>query len=459
MGSAPLTDMPRRSRKDPLRIARGRWVIPRARLGRVPYPSAVTMPAVTASLPGRSVQLSILLLAIDKSSVQPLANALAGPGHSITVVIRPDEAVAAAAGYSLLIVDQVTPPATLGDVVTMLRAAEQTAIIPVLAIAQTTDLEERIRLLEFGADDVIARPFDLPELTARIDALALRSGSSATGAGANRGIGDEDRHRLVTVFSPKGGVGTTTVATNLALVAAEAHPNKVLLVDLDLSFGQVASHLNLQPKQSLLELARDDAALHDADLFRTYAIQHASGLHILAAPPSPWLAALVTADHVDLALARALEAYAIVVVDGGTALDRRLTAIFGLSESVVIPVLPEIPALNSVHILIDQLAETGGLGARTVFVLNNAFARDLLKRTDVETALGSKISAELPYDPIVYLKAVNEGNPVVRSAPKSVPADKLRALATIVFGAALLPQASGHADAAKKEKRGLFGRR
>jgi len=401
------------------------------------------------------VQLSILLLAIDKTSVQPLAAALAAPGHGVTVVTRPDEAVSVAAGYSLLIVDRVTPPATLGDVVTMLRAGEQTAAIPVLAIAQTTDLEERIGLLELGADDVIARPFDLPELTARIDALALRSGSSSTGAG--RGIGDDDRHRLVTVFSPKGGVGTTTVATNLALVAAEAHPNKVLLIDLDLPFGQVASHLNLQPKQTLVELARDEAALHDADLFRTYAIHHASGLHILAAPPSPSFAALVTADHVDLALARALEAYEIVVVDAGTALDQRLTAIFGLSEAVVIPVLPEIPALNSVHILIDQLAETGELGARTVFVLNNAFARDLLKRSDVETALGSKISADLPYDPVVYLKAVNEGNPVVLGAAKSVPAEKLRALARAVFGTALLPAAAAASE--KKEKRGLFGRR
>jgi pilus assembly protein CpaE len=401
------------------------------------------------------VQLSILLLAIDKGAVTPLSTALATPGHGVTVVTRPDEAVAAAAGYSLLIVDGVTPPATLGDVVTMLRAGSPTTAIPVLAIAQTTDLEERIRLLEFGADDVIARPFHLPELTARIDALALRSGPTASGAG--RGIGDDDRHRLVTVFSPKGGVGTTTVATNLAIVAAEAHPNKVLLVDLDLSIGQVASHLNLQPKQTLLELARDEAALHDADLFRTYVIHHASGLHILAAPPSPSFAALVTIDQVNLALARALEAYEIVVVDAGTALDQRLTGLFGLSEAVVIPVLPEIPALNSVHILIDQLAETGELGAGTVFVLNNAFARDLLKRSDVETALGSRISADLPYDPVVYLKAVNEGNPVVRSAPKSLPAEKLRALATTVFGGALLP--SPAAEPARKEKRGLFGRR
>ena len=402
------------------------------------------------------MQLSILLLAIDKTSVLPLSSALATPGHGVTVVTRPDEAVAAAAGYSLVLVDQVAPPATFGDVVTMLRAGGQTATIPVLAIAQTADLEERISLLEQGADDVIAKPFDLPELLARIDALALR----AQLIGPAGSIGDESRHRLVTVFSPKGGVGTTTIATNLALLAAEAHPNKVLLVDLDLSFGQVASHLNIQPKQTLLELARDESALHEVELFRTYVIHHAGGLHILAAPPTPSFAAMVTAQHVDLALARALEAYEIVVVDAGTAVDTRLTPLFGMSEAVVVPVIPEIPALNSVHLLLDQLAESGALGTRTVFVLNNAFARDLLKRADVEAALGSKLSADLPYDPVVYLKAVNEGNPVVRSAPKSAPAEKLRVLATTVFGSALLPAATAEpGGGAKKEKRGLFGRR
>jgi pilus assembly protein CpaE len=223
-----------------------------------------------------------------------------------------------------------------------------------------------------------------------------------------------------------------------------------------MSFGQVASHLNLAPKQTMLELARDEAALHETDLFRTYAIQHASGLHILAAPPTPSFATLVTGDDVELLLARALEAYAIVVVDAGTALDARVTGIFSLSDVVVVPVVPEIPALNSVHVLLDQLIETGELGARTLFVLNNAFARDLLKRSDVETALGHKISAELPYDPIVYLKAVNEGNPVIQGAPKSPPADKLRALAKLVFGYSLLPPKG---EATTKEKRGLFGRR
>jgi pilus assembly protein CpaE len=402
------------------------------------------------------VQLSIILVASDPAVAQALADALGAAGHAVNVVRSPSETAAMAPGHSLVIIDRVAGPGTVGDVIASLRAGSQTAEIPILAVAQSPGVEDRIRLLEAGADDVIARPFDQPELMARIEALSLRSQEAP--AGSARGIGRSQRHGLVSVFSPKGGVGTTTIATNLALIAAENRPNRVLLVDLDLSFGQVASHLNVQAKQTLLELARDEVALHDVELFRTYAIHHSSGVHILAAPPSPGYAGLITADHVDLALHRAIEAYDVVVTDAGTALDDRLMVAFGLSDIVIVPVLPEIPALNSVHLMLDQLSETGTLGAETFFVLNNVFARDLLKRSDVETALGAKITAELPYDPISYLKAVNEGVPVVRGAPKSMPAEKLRALAAMVFGNEALG-IERPAEAAKKDKRGLFGRR
>ncbi len=392
------------------------------------------------------MQLSILLLSADRASVQALSGALTEAGHGVTVVPKPEDAAAAVAGYSLIMIDRLTEPTTVGDAIAMLRAASPTSEIPVLAIAQGGSLDERIALLEAGADDVIARPFDQPELLARIEALSLRTQRAQIGPGTTA-IGDQSRHRLVTVFSPKGGVGTTTVATNIALVAAEALPNRVLLVDLDLSFGQVASHLNLLPKQTLLELTRDEAALRDTELFRTYVIHHASGLHILASPPSPTFAALITTEQVETAMARAVEAYDVVVVDAGTAVDQRLTMLFSQSEAVVVPVTPEIPALNAIHTLLDQLAETGAIGSRTLFVLNHMFSRDLLKTSDVETALGSKISADLPYDPIAYLKAVNEGVPVVRSPTRSPASDKMRALATTVFGSGLVGTTTADGEA------------
>ncbi len=402
------------------------------------------------------MQLSILLLAADRNAATQLAQALAAPGHGVTVVATVEDLLTSAPRYSLVVLDRVPAGATVAEVIAGLHADTSGAVAPILAISQTSDLEERIALLEADADDVLTRPFDTAELAARIEALALHAERSMSRP-AGRSIGEGDGRRVIAVFSPKGGVGTTSVATNLALIAAERHPNQTLIMDLDLSFGQVASHLNLTPKQSVLELARDVAAQHEPELFRTYAIHHPGNLQVLAAPPGPGFSSLITAQHIEQIVAAAAEAYEVVVIDAGTALDERAMTVFGRSDTTIIPVLPEIPALNSVHLMFDQLTDIGALGGSILFVLNNAFARDLLKRTDIETALGAKIAAELPYDPLVYLKAVNEGVPVVRGSARSLPAERLRALADIVLGPVNDP-ARVAAAPASKEKRGLFGR-
>jgi pilus assembly protein CpaE len=419
------------------------------------------------------VQLSILLLTIDRAAADSLTTALSKPGHGVTVVSDAVDLFATAAGYSLVMIDRVAPPLTVAAVVEELRRDDATAKIPVLAIAQADDIEERIGLLESGADDVITKPFDPVELEARVEAVSLRFQRSISATPiptlASASIGDPNARRIISVFSPKGGVGTTTIATNLALISAQRHAKSTLLIDLDLSFGQVASHLNLQPKQGLLELARDDSALREPDLFRTYTIHHPSGLQVITAPPTPGFASLITGEHIELVLARALEAYEVVILDAGTSLDDRMLAIFSRSDTVVVPVIPEIPALNAVHLLTDQLTETGAMGGQTLYVLNNLFARDLLRRSDLETALGATISADLPYDPLVYLKAANEGVPLVDGSPKSPPALRLRELADVVLGkpgaaaqaaAAAAATAAGEADEPEpKKRRGLFGRR
>ena len=401
------------------------------------------------------MQLSILLLTLDRVSAEQLAGTLAVIGHGTTVVTRVEDLLEAAPRYSLVVLDVLPPESSAAEIVLALRADPGTDPVPVLAVAQSADLEARITLLEAGADDVITKPFAQTELEARVEALSFRVHGQA---GTSRGtvIGGPGNHRVVAVYSPKGGAGSTTIATNLALLAAERRPGQTLLIDLDLAFGQVASHLNLQPRQTLLELVRDAAALQDPELFRTYAIHHESGLQIIVAPPGPGYASLITSEHLDLVVTRALEAYEFVVLDAGTSLDERQLALFGRVDKVIVPVLPEVPALNAVRLLLDQLAEMGTLGGSTLFVLNNAFARDLLKRSDVETVLGTRITADLPYDPIAYLKAVNEGVPVVIGAPKSLPAEHFRALADIVFGNGSGPQAPAPEI---KEKRGLFGRR
>jgi pilus assembly protein CpaE len=240
--------------------------------------------------------------------------------------------------------------------------------------------------------------------------------------------------RIVTVFSPKGGVGTTMIATNIALVAAGKRPDRVVLLDLDLQFGGVAPQLDIEPKQTLADVARDATALKVSELLRGYAVKHGSGLHVLCAPPTPELAELVTPDVVKNILATLTNGYDHVIVDAGSVLDERTMLALESADTVVIPVYPEIPALKSVHSLLDFLNEAGTLGSKTVFVLNNAFAREILKPRDIEHALGTKIAFDLPYDPFLYLKAVNEGVPIVLGAPRSPAAEQLVKLSASAFG-------------------------
>jgi len=236
------------------------------------------------------------------------------------------------------------------------------------------------------------------------------------------------------VYSPKGGVGTTTIATNIAVAAAVRRRDKVVLVDLALQFGGVATHLNLSPKLTIADVIRDDAALREPELLRTYTTQHASGLHVLAAPATPQAADLVTADHITLILGTLLEAYESVVIDAGSTLDERVMTAFERAETILVPVYPEMSALKAVSSLLDYLNEAGSMGLKSSFVLNNAFAGEILKVRDVEAALGSRISMDLPYDPFIYLKAVNEGVPVVVGAPQSPAAERLTRLSLVAFG-------------------------
>ena len=400
---------------------------------------------------------TILLIDADAPSAEAISTALTAVGYTVTTVADPGEAFGKVADHQLAIIDVVSGEKTAFDVCKEIRSTPALAQVPILCVGQSDDVEDRIRFLEAGADDVMAKPFDNRELEARVEALLLRFQRSKdlTAVVSTDGIVVTRQRRTVAVHSPRGGVGTTTVATNVAMVKAREKPDRVVLVDLHLQFGQVATLLNVEAKQSLADVARDDAAMTEPELLRTYAARHDSGLHVLAAPTSPELAELITAAHVDKILTTLLESYDLVVIDAGSWLDERTMTAFEHAESVLFTVTPEIGSLKAMVGLLEYLSEAGSVAAKSSFVLNNLFAREILKVRDVETSLGTQISAELPYDPFIYLKAANEGVPVVVGAPKSVAAERFSKLATAAFGSdgIVVP------EAVEQKRSGRFGLR
>jgi pilus assembly protein CpaE len=401
---------------------------------------------------------TILLIDADAALAKTISDDLTRVGYTVTTIASPDDALSKVAEHQLAIIDVVTGSKTAFDVCREIRGTPSLGQIPILCVGQSDDVEERINFLEAGADDVMAKPFDARELEARVEALLVRfqrSRNMTTAVVSADGLTVSHPRRMVAVHSPKGGVGTTTIATNVAIVAADHKPDRVALIDLHLQFGQVATHLNLDVKLSLADVARDDAAMREPELLRTYATRHESGLHVFAAPVSPEQAELITADHINRILRTILLAYDSVVIDTGSWLDERTMTAFEHAETVVFVVCPEIGALKALHSLLDYLNEAGSVPAKATFVLNNLFAREILRPRDVESTLGTRVAIDLPYDPFIYLKAVNEGVPLVLGAPRSIMAERFTKLATTAFGADVVTVPA----AAEAKKAGRFALR
>jgi pilus assembly protein CpaE len=387
-------------------------------------------------------------------------------GYVTAIVATPADAVAALrdSAFDLVVAEGLAVSGAIGRI----RTAAPIPT-PVLVIAPAGDVEARIAFLEAGADDVIAAGFARRELEARVEALLIRAGRVSPEATRSKPAPGE----IVTFFSPKGGVGTTTLAVNSAVLLSGgsrtvgAPGSRVLLVDLDLQFGQVATHLNLTPRFDIAGLAGDDLALADPELAFSYLTQHSSGVHVLAAPTHPDADFRVSVDQLDQALGVLRPRFDHIIVDCGSRLDPRTLWTLEQADAHIFVIFPEIAALRATSLLLGFLAETATLRARTHFVVNHIFPKELLRTRDIENLLRAKPAAEIPYTEVEMIRAVNEGVPVVTSRPGSPVALALQKVAHAIAGVetqAPSKAANGRGRRGGKERRDrrgliLFGRR
>lgn len=387
----------------------------------------------------------VLLIGTDEESARDVASLLEARALSVVTSSEPEGSLAQAASAALVVIDRVEGRLDAVALCARLRMAAGMREVPVLCLAMSNDVEERVRFLEAGADDVMGRPFDALELEARVDALLARSQRPRAAPPAAQGSPAEasgDGPRLVGVMGPKGGSGTTTIAVNTAVSAARRGERRTAIVDLDLQWGDVSTLLNVSPRQSVSDLATDTVGLTDRAAVESYAERHGSGLAVFGAPLRPDEARLVRGEHVGQLLPALRDAYQLTIVDVGSNLDERALTVFEHADLFVVPVVPEIGALRAVRTLLQLLAELEGAAAGVLVVLNHVFARDMLRLEEIEKALGTSVDFELPFDSTVYLAAANAGEPVVIGAPRSAAAERLEALSTLIAGSPQ-PQAPG----------------
>jgi pilus assembly protein CpaE len=221
--------------------------------------------------------------------------------------------------------------------------------------------------------------------------------------------------RIVSVFSGKGGTGKSVLATNLAVALAAGGQRRVCLIDLDLTFGDVAIMMELAPERTIAA-AIPVADRIDETGFRTLLTRHRSGVDILLAPVQPADGEQVSRDLIAELLYLARSSFDLIVVDCASQLNDQMLAALDASHHFVLVTTPELPSLKSLRVTLDTFDLLEYQPGRRTVVLNRADSKVGLSLNDIERAVRVPIAASVPSSRDVPM-SINRGTPIVLDQP------------------------------------------
>ena len=264
--------------------------------------------------------------------------------------------------------------------------------------------------------------------------------------------------RIVTVFSPKGGVGKTTVSVNLALALADRGARKVCLVDLDLAFGDVAITLQLFPNHTVEHAIGSEDSI-DAPLLESLLTRHGDSVMVLAAPNHPDVRERVTPLLVSRILKALRESFDFIVVDTAPAFDEQtLTALDETDECVIVATL-DVPTLKNVKVALETLEMLDIARDHRHLLLNRADDNVGLGSERVESILGMPV-ASMVETSMDIAAATNAGQPLMTKNPDHPFSVSLREFSSRLTGQPVAPTtASPHASEEPEKAGRLFRRR
>lgn len=277
----------------------------------------------------------------------------------------------------------------------------------------TTDLLRRA--IRAGAADVVGTDDAASELSDAIE-RALRHYERLQEVAQQQEAEQPRRGTVVTVFSTKGGVGKTVLATNLG-VALATMGESVALVDLDLQFGDVGIMLGIEPTQTISGPASASDRL-DTELLAGYMMTHASGLKCLLAPIMPEEAEAITPGRIARILELLSEMFDSVIVDTCASLDETVLTALDRSDRVLAMTMMDVASIKNTRISLQKLHQLGYDGGSVDVVLNRADSKVFLAPAQVEKAIGRTVSVQIPSDRLVP-QSVNKGVAVVLESPRS----------------------------------------
>jgi pilus assembly protein CpaE len=307
----------------------------------------------------------------------------------------------------------------------------------VVGLVNQFDREVFRRTVLAGARDVLLRHSSPSELHDSLiqahNADTLRVAAAAHDPTAPTGS-------IISVFGVKGGIGKTTLATNLAVALAQESSASVALVDLDVPFGDVALMLDMHPEQDILD-ALADGVVDDLERLQKLLVRTPHGVHVLAAPLAPDDAGALDSRNVGKLLKRLAALHQYVLVDTPVGLTELTAAALDASELALLVTTPEVAALRRTHACLRLLQGLEFSTSKLQLVLNRVASKTRVSSAEATEALGHPVAWRVAND-YAAMQSSAVGSPVVLSHPKSQLSKDIRTIARQLSGAPMASRGS-----------------
>ena len=369
----------------------------------------------------------------------PVAAELREAGFTVVTVSHPDELEAFLAGnrdVAVAILDGETDFDRSLEFYGLLR--DNGRAIPALMVVSPRTLD---KLGSGGAgsveDEYFTRPYSAESLRWRVEAMCIRSQTVDDGSGPVLQSGpleaDGWSHpaTVIAVFNPKGGVGKTTVATNLASGLQIRKGQNVLLVDADTVTGHVTTSLGMNEVRTVVDSLRDEPDGGAVETLADLAAAHSSGLRVVSLTSSPLNNEILEPSRVTALINAARRGFDYIVIDLHPSYGALNQAIFEVADRILVPVTPDVPAIRAAVQLADLATELG-LRERLALVINRANSG--VSVADMERTVGMPSLALLRSGGLLFVRAANEGRTVIEMFPREKISEDFDALADRIIG-------------------------
>ena len=306
------------------------------------------------------------------------------------------------------------------------------------------DAELILKAMRAGAHDFLCKPVNENDIRAAVGKVFKLKEARKEHPGSGG--------KIVAVFSNTGGIGTTTIAVNLADALVRYHGKKVVVVDLALASGDVTMFFNVNPAYSILDLAKN-AEKADSDFLHTLLLKHSSGVYILADPPLIEDAESISAGQVREMLSTLRSMFDVIIIDTLHQFDERTLTALEVSDIVLLVTMLNLPSLKSTQKCLELFGRIGFRDERVRLVLNRYLPSDEIPQEKVEGILKCPVFFAVPNDYPTVISSVNRGKLLREIAPEKEVTKSFRQMAHLLFRTD--PQ---KAKAEAPPKRGFIGR-